>query len=283
MTETSPTTVRREFARCVVQAASLVDPIFDHNIAFSATIAEWRLHHHAWQLADGTAEDHCFISVLRDVLVQAGGRSDAWHGTWFHDDQITTAMRLACLRSLLGWHGEFQGVELDTVQRLWFLQSFSAFENTRTTSVDDVKRQDKNLRKLLTSTEIDLPVIVLLDQPWSSYVKFKFFIIVEYRTGRFPPFGRMLISLARVSKLPDCVTKIIHAICDLTDLQTTQCDRELDDYWRKYLSLSKALHLCRDLPSDSNQVQYCCDHFRFRVQRWCPSYGRTHKVRRIMQ
>ncbi|KAI0121314.1 hypothetical protein BJ170DRAFT_688070 [Xylariales sp. AK1849] len=29
---------------------------------------------------------------------------------------------------------------------------------------------------------------------------------------------------------------------------------------------------------DYTQVQYCCDHLRFRVQKWCPSYERTHKV-----
>ncbi|KAH8647258.1 hypothetical protein BX600DRAFT_518532 [Xylariales sp. PMI_506] len=29
---------------------------------------------------------------------------------------------------------------------------------------------------------------------------------------------------------------------------------------------------------DYTQVQYYCDHLRFRVQRWCSSYERTHKV-----
>ncbi|KAI1764845.1 hypothetical protein GGR53DRAFT_492245 [Hypoxylon sp. FL1150] len=29
---------------------------------------------------------------------------------------------------------------------------------------------------------------------------------------------------------------------------------------------------------DYTQVEYCCQHFRFVVQRWCSVYERTNKV-----
>ncbi|KAK7972453.1 hypothetical protein PG994_015354 [Apiospora phragmitis] len=29
---------------------------------------------------------------------------------------------------------------------------------------------------------------------------------------------------------------------------------------------------------DYTQVEYSCGHFRFRVQRWCAHYERTHRV-----
>ncbi|KAK6844135.1 hypothetical protein PG995_014245 [Apiospora arundinis] len=29
---------------------------------------------------------------------------------------------------------------------------------------------------------------------------------------------------------------------------------------------------------DYTQVEYSCGHFRFRVQRWCSHYERTHRV-----
>ncbi|KAK8028122.1 hypothetical protein PG991_005178 [Apiospora marii] len=40
--------------------------------------------------------------------------------------------------------------------------------------------------------------------------------------------------------------------------------------------------VCNQVPSvntsNQSQVEYSCGHFRFRVQRWCAHYERTHRV-----
>ncbi|KAH6653599.1 hypothetical protein BKA67DRAFT_692700 [Truncatella angustata] len=176
---TSPEHVRKEFTQYMVQAGFLVDPVIDSDIILLDVMnIEQELVRRAWQCMDITLEDCSLIIMLRELLVKSGGRTDSWIKGKHYDTWSTPAMRLAILRSAIGICGSIEGRELDRSNRLCYLQYCRVFRDDWT--VRAIDNRDKDLRDLLVqTTDVDLPLVVLLDHDWTKYLDFKRLLLVN--------------------------------------------------------------------------------------------------------